>query len=870
MMSSEAEVALCRMSEKIINKVKTAYKFKSDVVVRIGGWSGVARTTVLRRTVRMLAEEANFNSTTDLRIVHVDVSKGAEAYVVGQQIRRKQAAAAALGLEDFPDAESPFWEQGAPGSGLTSLYYLVIVNLVDDSLHHISLAGLSPHPFARSAILVPALSVALATPRNEATQLAPVDEDVLIDLFRYRSTRTYHRLRPAPAPRWDIKEGPSFREKVVQHHFDDLSVEAALGLLRLEARDAGNKVARRRCPEGCGNNKNGGSGSGSGSQWYRGRRLPIINEDTVLRCFLYCAIVQDVCNPVHTWRAEGLLGDDGFDHAPEAAEPVCDLIAELVDRCMVDKNSAADGKVRVCAPLMGRAQSAASSAMMSSKEPRRSRTIVFHTAGSQSPHSQVRQQDDRKSASAVEGYWTTLINALQANERVPAAPLVRLRDLYPNLRTLVLKDNDRLHEIPDEVFSPDMPSMRVLDLSGTPIQKLPSSLPCCRNLRMLSLNHCTRLESLHPTVEEGGLAHLEVLSVMGSGLPGMTKLSLRRRTHHLKALCFAGAFGRLEELHLYVNNGRVFEEYFTPGRGQWPVGRIRRAQISVWHGDNNNNNGNPEKKIETTGAHIQEKFPPYAHVYRQMEPRVLHPHLYDVGGTCCRHLEIHGGEEDVLVYNLARKVCQPDFISISDSQAETQIDLDVFVGLTDCRIRRCHKIRTALFGNPKSSTKYALKNVYLASLQQLRYMCSFSAVGSLAHLTNIHIEYCQNLVALFSGSSPQLPVLEELEVRFCTRLQSIFSREIDREVVNGQSHLPSLKKLHLCQLPQLASICSGNMQSIKKLKVRGCWKLHNLPLRTAATLPIADMVEVDGETKWWNNVVSKDGFDKEKVKFKGR
>ena len=86
-----------------------------------------------------------------------------------------------------------------------------------------------------------------------------------------------------------------------------------------------------------------------------------------------------------------------------------------------------------------------------------------------------------------------------------------------DLLTLLLQRNKSLCVIP-KFFFKSMSSLRVLDLHGTSIDSLPSSLSGLISLKGLYLNSCSNLVELPTQIEE--LVQLEVLDIRG------TKISL--------------------------------------------------------------------------------------------------------------------------------------------------------------------------------------------------------------------------------------------------------------------------------------------------------------------------------------------------------
>ncbi|XXG70358.1 hypothetical protein AAC387_Pa06g3147 [Persea americana] len=94
----------------------------------------------------------------------------------------------------------------------------------------------------------------------------------------------------------------------------------------------------------------------------------------------------------------------------------------------------------------------------------------------------------------------------------------------PSLSTLILSHNPLLLQIPDGFFQ-HMQGLRVLDLSGTDISSLPSSLSSLTNLKLLALQNCPSLDTL-PLPSLHALQNLKVLLLGGSSLPRLTALSL--------------------------------------------------------------------------------------------------------------------------------------------------------------------------------------------------------------------------------------------------------------------------------------------------------------------------------------------------------
>ncbi|CAL5091036.1 unnamed protein product [Urochloa decumbens] len=111
------------------------------------------------------------------------------------------------------------------------------------------------------------------------------------------------------------------------------------------------------------------------------------------------------------------------------------------------------------------------------------------------------------------------------------------------------------------------------------------------------------------------------------------------------------------------------------------------------------------------------------------------------------------------------------------------------------------------------------------------------------------------------------PQLETLEITWCGDLQEVFpldtnaNRNVKRRRRRQQQpvtlYFPSLKRIHLHELPSLQRICGVRMSApnLKTVKIRGCWSLRRLPYVGGGS----KVVECDCEKEWWDKLEWDDG-----------
>ncbi|KAE8725270.1 hypothetical protein F3Y22_tig00009009pilonHSYRG00386 [Hibiscus syriacus] len=117
-----------------------------------------------------------------------------------------------------------------------------------------------------------------------------------------------------------------------------------------------------------------------------------------------------------------------------------------------------------------------------------------------------------------------------------------------------------------------------------------------------------------------------------------------------------------------------------------------------------------------------------------------------------------------------------------------------------------------------------------------------SSIGSFSYLKFLHIYDCGNMRKLFSPDCVPLN-LQELRVVGCEQVEEIIASEVDERVmVTVEFHLPQLRILKLCSLPELKSICSVDSvvvcDSLVEIEVLKCPKLKRMGLN----LPLPDNV----------------------------
>ncbi|PON55750.1 LRR domain containing protein [Parasponia andersonii] len=138
--------------------------------------------------------------------------------------------------------------------------------------------------------------------------------------------------------------------------------------------------------------------------------------------------------------------------------------------------------------------------------------------------------------------------------------------------------------------------------------------------------------------------------------------------------------------------------------------------------------------------------------------------------------------------------------------------------------------------------------------------CTFNS------LATIRIENCHKIKALMSATwLSQFPNLATLYVHNCKRLVEIVQApdgDQDRDQEGTGSiifrTLPKLRNLHLIDLPELKSFCSGRKlvsDSLEEIFIDGCPQLERLPLfREEDSHPPTSLRRINVDRGWWESI----------------
>ncbi|XP_043720703.1 disease resistance protein RPS2-like [Telopea speciosissima] len=396
--------------------------------------------------------------------------------------------------------------------------------------------------------------------------------------------------------------------------------------------------------------------------------------------------------------------------------------------------------------------------------------------------------------------------------------LPQLLDQCPRRHTLVLSHIYHIEYIPQVHFLDHMPVLRILDLSNCLMLKtLPSSISHLVNLRVLRLRGCMELQNLPPEI--GMLVQLILLDLFD---------------------CY-----NLRELPVQMNrlnNLRSLDiEYTTM------LKRIPRTVLSVLDKLEELNTIDSGLKWSTNGVEELSQLTRLTNI-----------------STGIRKTSVLRGFKPVLAHSKCIRKLHLQNCTIDPSILSDLLDLNGILKFMSCEgltsvpthavesleVRDCPDLRTLLIVEKveRNAAFETLKYLKLDRLDQLETICcGVPKPGCFSNLEQILIKACPNLKVLFTkGVTRLLQKLKWLKVYRCPQLVKIVSDEEDDDLeINA---FPSLKEMHLCELPELTAICDLdlNWPSLTGVHVYLCPKLRRPPFGVQhANISLND--EISGE-----------------------
>ncbi|XP_052300189.1 probable disease resistance protein At5g43730 isoform X2 [Citrus sinensis] len=364
------------------------------------------------------------------------------------------------------------------------------------------------------------------------------------------------------------------------------------------------------------------------------------------------------------------------------------------------------------------------------------------------------------------------------------------------LSTLLLQRNGLLQRIP-ECFFVHMHGLKVLNLSHTDIEVLPSSVSDLTNLRSLLLRYCLRLRRVPSVAKLLALHYLDLEATRIEEVPeGMEMLE------------------NLSYLYLYSLPLKKF-----------PTGILPRLRDLY------------KLKLSFGREALRETVEEAARLSNRLDTFEGHFSTLKDFNIYVKSTDGRGSKNYCLL------------LSASDMRGIliTDLEVDKSVSLMNCKI--CEREEPIVL--PEDVQFLQMFEVSdVASLNDvLPREQGLVNIGKFSHdLKVLSFVRCPNLKNLFSLQLlPALQNLEVLKVKVCFSIEEIVvvedeetEKELATNTIINTVTLPRLKRLGFYFLPEFKSFCSNNgvlvCNSLQEIEVRGCPKLKRLSL----SLPLLD------------------------------
>ncbi|GKV44448.1 hypothetical protein SLEP1_g51632 [Rubroshorea leprosula] len=435
--------------------------------------------------------------------------------------------------------------------------------------------------------------------------------------------------------------------------------------------------------------------------------------------------------------------------------------------------------------------------------------------------------------------WARDLNKVSLMANYISEIPVGLTPKCPTLSTLILSDNP-LTKIPKSFFK-DMSGLKVLDLSGTYIEALPSSISKLKYLSVLRLSGCKRLKCL-PSLKK--LVALKKLDLRWAGIEVVPQgMEMLVSLEYLDLLCEnlkkipTGILFKLSSLQYLV---------VTDDKGICSVkinlketARLRKLEII-------------ECKLEDMQgfSYFLSELKNFQNLTAyKLVVGTMRNWFTDIDNPKYKCRLIIGGcdigEELIVLLDNLQYLQIHNCKNIRSSLNKTVL-LENATELSICIITCCEEIEYVVELDSSSFPSYSpildkLESLFLESLPRLWALMRVEGVTTppcvFSNLKTLHIVRCSGMRNLLPLELLQtFQNLEVIWVNNCEQMEEIISSS-DSDTSSSNKCIftfPKLRELHLTYLPQLKSICKANRimvcDSIEEIQIRECPKLKRIPL----------------------------------------
>lgn len=580
-------------------------------------------------------------------------------------------------------------------------------------------------------------------------------------------------------------------------------------------------------------------------------------HDTLKNCLLYAAsfpedheIYRDYL--IECWRAEQLIGiDETFKRTREEGHSNLDI---LIDKCLFDRCKSYQF---VKMPIVFR-NTALRMADQNNYE-----LFLRHDEESEYP-------SDRKWVNAK------VISLMNSNlVQLPSKPDCSM------VSTLFLQKNENLSVVPPSFFT-CMSTLKILDLCGTSIDSLPSSISILISLKALYLNDCGKL--VHLPREIGQLHNLELLDICRSGIQGFP--SVIGFLTHLRCLrvSFTSVVGNQNCVKVNGIQEPPFEaiqwvphlEELTidadPKDPKWNIIAPRIAEkvadleklstlsfcfpstVSLesfiqtsksWKNGSSQPGSNFRSFNIIVGSQRAHKFP------RLDVPKWSGQRYFQYSG---------GMDMPDVVKEVIGRTYAFELIAHQNITNFSDLAFDGMECLEFCRVEGCNAL-TAFLNNqmpaPATPAFQWLRELQLLELQQLNAICrGLITPGSFGKLTTLTLYDCPNVTEVVSWElAIQLRELQHLNVEKCPQVKEIISGDNQSIQSAVRGAFPKLETVKLVMLEGLVSIhCDDSFvwRELQHIEILHCEKLVNLRL---STMNASKLRCIRCNESWWGKVM---------------